>query len=100
MEETSTNIYLPSAFTNVNHPEMSVQDDLHHHQSARIYVTGAPSSITRAKDMLNKLYVQKVIDMIVSGHLMYPRNSNPISLRPNQCTKRILYYILGKEIGF
>jgi hypothetical protein len=72
MEETSTNIYLPSAFTNVNHPEMSVQDDLHHHQSTRIYVTGSPSSITRATDMLNKLYVQKVIYMIVSGHLMYP----------------------------
>lgn len=56
MEETSTNIYLPSAFSNVNHPENTAQDD----QSAIIYITGTSSSITRAKDMLSKLYIQKV----------------------------------------
>ncbi|KAI9284365.1 hypothetical protein BC943DRAFT_381309 [Umbelopsis sp. AD052] len=76
MEETSTNIYLPSAFTNVNHPEMSVQDDLHHHQSARIYVTGTPSSITRAKDMLNKLYVQKTKSMYQKDSILHPRKGD------------------------
>jgi hypothetical protein len=61
MEETSTNIYLPSAFTNVNHPEVVIQDDAsQRHQSSVIYLTGSPSSISRAKDMLNKLYIQKV----------------------------------------
>ncbi|KAH8549664.1 hypothetical protein BGW37DRAFT_459270 [Umbelopsis sp. PMI_123] len=75
MEETSTNIYLPSAFTNVNHPELSIQDDIHH-QSSRIYVTGSTSSITRAKDMLNKLYVQKTKSMYQKDSILHPRKGD------------------------
>lgn len=72
MEETSTNIYLPSAFSNVNHPENTAQDD----QSAIIYITGTSSSITRAKDMLSKLYIQKTKSMYQKDSILHPRKAD------------------------
>lgn len=75
MEETSTNIYLPSAFTNVNHPE-NQDDTSEQHHSSIIYVTGSPSSISRAKDMLNKLYIQKTKSMYQKDSILHPRKAD------------------------
>jgi hypothetical protein len=51
IEETTTNIYFPSPFC---------QDENQQDLKADIYITGEQTQVTRVKDMLNKLAVQKV----------------------------------------
>lgn len=51
IEETTTNIYFPSPFC---------QDENQQDLKAVIYITGEQTQVTRVKEMLNKLAVQKV----------------------------------------
>lgn len=61
IEETSTNIYFPSPFTDAVEASSAnpVETDQDETQPA-IYITGEPNHVSRVKDMLNKLAVQKV----------------------------------------
>lgn len=66
IEETSTNIYFPSPFADTNNSnKLNDQDDDAKQQQGdetqpAIYITGEPNHVSRVKDMLNKLAVQKV----------------------------------------
>lgn len=60
IEETCTNIYFPSPF---------LQDDKD--TEPPIYITGEASHVSRVKDMLNKLAVQKASLLATSHNLKF-----------------------------
>lgn len=63
IEETSTNIYFPSPFADTNNnikTNTDEKDSAEDESQPAIYITGEPSNVSRVKDMLNKLAVQKV----------------------------------------
>lgn len=70
IEETSTNIYFPSPFTDTTNYTSDIDtttlntttntDNDQDETQPAIYITGDPNHVSRVKDMLNKLAVQKV----------------------------------------
>lgn len=59
IEETSTNIYFPSPFADTIEKSDDNSDNDEEIEPP-IYITGETNHVTRVKDMLNKLAVQKV----------------------------------------
>ncbi|KAI8330701.1 hypothetical protein BC941DRAFT_361124 [Chlamydoabsidia padenii] len=61
IDETLTNIYFPSPFTNkdTNGNSSKDDDDNSGDDKPPIYITGDPTSVSRSKDMLTKLANQK-----------------------------------------
>ena len=69
IEETTTNIYFPSPFGDLSSVEQGMDvavvtdggaTPLLEELSPPIYITGEPVNVTRVKEMLNKLAIQKV----------------------------------------
>lgn len=95
IEETSTNIYFPSPFTNAIDATTShtVENDQDETQPA-IYITGEPNHVSRVKDMLNKLAVQKVSnDLCLPSLNFYPKW---IFDRQSQCITKTLHFMQEK----
>jgi uncharacterized alpha/beta hydrolase family protein len=72
IEETSTNIYFPSPFADTNDNNKIHKDDEDSNPQQQeddtqpaIYITGEPNHVSRVKDMLNKLAIQKVSPEII-----------------------------------
>lgn len=113
IEETSTNIYFPSPFvadtlllqaetaadttsttatTTVTKDETSAAAAT---AEPAIYITGEPNHVSRVKDMLNKLAVQKVNLLLFLGSV-YIFTKLEFFDRRNQCITKILHFMQEK----
>ncbi|EPB91748.1 hypothetical protein HMPREF1544_01460 [Mucor circinelloides 1006PhL] len=104
IEETSTNIYFPSPFTNAIDATTShtVENDQDETQPA-IYITGEPNHVSRVKDMLNKLAVQKAKSMYHKDTALYARKIDWLLLHRRDELRKIMHdngaYIEFPPIG-
>lgn len=78
IEETATNIYFPSPFGDLSSVESGLQlavvtdgsaTPLLEELAPPIYITGEPVNVTRVKEMLNKLAMQKVCVLCYEGKM-------------------------------
>ncbi|KAI8981930.1 hypothetical protein BDF20DRAFT_905660 [Mycotypha africana] len=106
IEETSTNIYFPSPFTNtIQHPTKNaketkvdqnnvteaVEDDDQDETQPPIYITGEHSHVSRVKDMLNKLAVQKAKSMYHKDTAIYARKLDWLLLHRRDELRKIMH---------
>ncbi|KAF1799725.1 hypothetical protein V8B55DRAFT_1540977 [Mucor lusitanicus] len=104
IEETSTNIYFPSPFTDAVEASSAnpVETDQDETQPA-IYITGEPNHVSRVKDMLNKLAVQKAKSMYHKDTALYARKIDWLLLHRRDELRKIMHdngaYIEFPPIG-
>ncbi|CAO3682790.1 unnamed protein product [Rhizopus stolonifer] len=96
IEETTTNIYFPSPF--YSHPH-----DENEELKADIYITGEQTQVTRVKDMLNKLAVQKAKSMYHKDTDLSARKIDWLLLHRRDELRKIMHdngaYIMFPTIG-
>ncbi|KAL1916300.1 uncharacterized protein VTP21DRAFT_5917 [Calcarisporiella thermophila] len=87
MQETATNIYFPSPLTSLT----SLKSTLSEESETVIYLTGDPTGIQRAKDMLFKLATQKTKCMYSKDTTMIPRKIDFLLTHRREELKKIMY---------
>ncbi|EIE78489.1 hypothetical protein G6F46_002387 [Rhizopus delemar] len=94
IEETTTNIYFPSPFC---------QDENQQDLKAVIYITGEQTQVTRVKEMLNKLAVQKAKSMYHKDTELSARKIDWLLLYRRDELRKIMHdngaYIMFPVIG-
>ncbi|KAI8079150.1 hypothetical protein BDF21DRAFT_419548 [Thamnidium elegans] len=90
IEETSTNIYFPSPFADTNNTDKSDLNEEDELQPA-IYISGEPSNVSRVKDMLNKLAVQKAKSMYHKDTALYARKIDWLLLHRRDELRKIMH---------
>ncbi|CEP12772.1 hypothetical protein [Parasitella parasitica] len=92
IEETSTNIYFPSPFTDTSNTTTTTNNaDPHEETQPAIYITGEPNHVSRVKDMLNKLAVQKAKSMYHKDTALYARKIDWLLLHRRDELRKIMH---------
>ncbi|KAI7901167.1 uncharacterized protein BX663DRAFT_515164 [Cokeromyces recurvatus] len=112
IEETATNIYFPSPFTNYNpitnnnssnNNTIGENEDNQEDLRSVIYITGEPNQVSRVKDMLNKLAIQKAKSMYHKDTALYARKIDWLLLYRRDELRKIMHdngaYIEFPSIG-
>ncbi|KAI9280469.1 hypothetical protein BY458DRAFT_584371 [Sporodiniella umbellata] len=96
IEETKTNIYFPSPFCNPSQDE-------NEEAKAHIFITGEQAQVTRVKDMLNKLAVQKAKSMYHKDTDLSARKLDWLLLHRRDELRKIMHdngaYVMFPKIG-
>lgn len=104
IEETATNIYFPSPFGDLSSVESGLQlavvtdgsaTPLLEELAPPIYITGEPVNVTRVKEMLNKLAMQKVCLYFCYSFKSSSSSFTPPFCRQSPCITRMLFFIPG-----
>ncbi|KAI8390924.1 uncharacterized protein BYT42DRAFT_490751 [Radiomyces spectabilis] len=85
IEETSTNIYFPSPFTDF------VDNDSDTKHGSAIYISGDHNNIARVKEMLNKLAVQKAKSMYHKEATLQARKLDWMLVHRRDDLRRIMH---------
>ncbi|KAI8647055.1 hypothetical protein BD408DRAFT_327764, partial [Parasitella parasitica] len=106
IEETSTNIYFPSPFTETSNTTTTATnnaDNAHEETQPAIYITGEPTHVSRVKDMLHKLAIQKAKSMYHKDTALYARKIDWLLLHRRDELRKIMHdngaYIEFPPIG-
>lgn len=100
IEETSTNIYFPSPFVadtlqvETDTTSSATKDETSATAAATepaIYITGEPNHVSRVKDMLNKLAVQKAKSMYHKDTALYARKIDWLLLHRRDELRKIMH---------
>ncbi|KAG2223283.1 hypothetical protein INT45_007009 [Circinella minor] len=112
IEETTTNIYFPSPFGDLSSVEQGMDvavvtdggaTPLLEELSPPIYITGEPVNVTRVKEMLNKLAIQKAKSMYHKDAILHARKLDWMLLHRRDELRKIMHdngsYIAFPSIG-
>ncbi|KAI8371769.1 uncharacterized protein BYT42DRAFT_81246 [Radiomyces spectabilis] len=87
IEETATNIYLPSPFITPSILDQMPEDEF----APPIYITGEPSNVSRVKDMLMKLSTQKAKSMYHKETMLHEQKIDWMLLHRRDELRKIMH---------